>query len=450
MFWNARLRHARHAIVPGHDKGGRVNATGQRRRVRCGTWPSRRVGRCRDAQQQRRQQQQQQQQHLRCGSAPLAASRPSSRPRSPSSYHSPPPRHLHAARRYPTHRAGCCSRGMILRIPSPSPQSPLGDPKTKPARARRCSPTDRVTRPGILVRASAIRKLARHHLWRSLPTHLGITLSRARRFLNVLTRAVRLGRLFVYLVHAAPNVARDQPRLSRSLFKHSSNAAIIPRATRTVNTPAVLTLPNVSTRSTGQRMIERRTRCRRVACYHDAYGASGKQQNTKLHEGARVTEERRPRRRSSRLSSAAVEDAAWRVAGRGGRGGSDARQSDERARRRGDKIVGPPFGWWNEGKRGAGRGGNLMHDARENEGGGEGCHVSARRPASTQTDVVPTSRVMCLANLVPNPFEDFGNSRAQAVCSSTRERSLITLIWNFGEWKMSRKYRAAARVRVGN
>lgn len=82
-----------------------------------------------------------------------------------------PPRHLHAARRYPTHRAGCCSRGMILRIPSPSPQSPLGDPKTKPARARRCSPTDRVTRPGILVRASAIRKLERHrsllrHTWK--------------------------------------------------------------------------------------------------------------------------------------------------------------------------------------------------------------------------------------------------------------------------------------------
>ncbi|KYM87368.1 hypothetical protein ALC53_03555 [Atta colombica] len=57
--------------------------------------------------------------------------------------------------------------------------------------------------------------------------------------------------------------------------------------------------------------------------------------------------------------------------------------------------------------------GNLMHDARENEGGGEGCHVSARRPASTQTDTVPTSRVMCPAN----PFDDFGNSGASASCS---------------------------------
>ncbi|EGI65123.1 hypothetical protein G5I_06587 [Acromyrmex echinatior] len=54
-----------------------------------------------------------------------------------------------------------------------------------------------------------------------------------------------------------------------------------------------------------------------------------------------------------------------------------------------------------------------MHDARENEGGGEGCHVSARRPTSTQTDTVPTSRVMCPAN----PFDDFGNSGASASCS---------------------------------
>lgn len=60
-----------------------------------------------------------------------------------------------------------------------------------------------------------------------------------------------------------------------------------------------------------------------------------------------------------------------------------------------------------------------MHDTRrrENEGGGEGCHVSARRPASTQTDTVPTSRVMCPAN----PFDDFGNSGASASCSSTYE-----------------------------
>jgi len=51
-------------------------------------------------------------------------------------------------------------------LPAP-PQSPLGDPKTKPARARRCSPTDRVTRPGILVRAARVptrRKLGRHRL----------------------------------------------------------------------------------------------------------------------------------------------------------------------------------------------------------------------------------------------------------------------------------------------
>lgn len=35
------------------------------------------------------------------------------------------PRHLHAARRYPTHRAGCCSRGMIPRIPSTPSPAPL-------------------------------------------------------------------------------------------------------------------------------------------------------------------------------------------------------------------------------------------------------------------------------------------------------------------------------------
>lgn len=39
----------------------------------------------------------------------------------------------------------------------------------------------------------------------------------------------------------------------------------------------------------------------------------------------------------------------------------------------------------------------------------------ARRPASTQTDTVPTSRVMCAP---ANPFEDFGNSVSKrASCS---------------------------------
>lgn len=47
-----------------------------------------------------------------------------SAPSSSSSYHLLLPRHLHAARRYPTHRAGCCSRGMILRIPSSLPGPP--------------------------------------------------------------------------------------------------------------------------------------------------------------------------------------------------------------------------------------------------------------------------------------------------------------------------------------
>ncbi|KYN45324.1 hypothetical protein ALC56_00170 [Trachymyrmex septentrionalis] len=62
----------------------------------------------------------------------------------------------------------------LLPPPGP-PQSPLGDPKTKPARAHRCSPTDRVTltRPGILVcapRALTIRELGRHWLRRSHDT----------------------------------------------------------------------------------------------------------------------------------------------------------------------------------------------------------------------------------------------------------------------------------------
>lgn len=127
---------------PGNrDKRGRVNATGQRRRVRCGTWPSRRVGRCRcDAQQQ------QQQQHLRCGSAPLAASRPSSRPRererSPSSYHLLLARHLHAARR--------------LLLPRDDPSHPF-------------------SRPAPLSRRSASRKLnRREHAAARRPTALRV------------------------------------------------------------------------------------------------------------------------------------------------------------------------------------------------------------------------------------------------------------------------------------
>lgn len=120
---------------PGTKKregGGGANATGQRRHsVRCGTWPSRRGWR-RGAR------------HLRRASAirpsskitrtpcpPLPSSAPTRGTPLPTTPHSPLLSHPFSL-----------TPGANFLSPSTPPQSPLGEPKTKPARARRCCPTE--------------------------------------------------------------------------------------------------------------------------------------------------------------------------------------------------------------------------------------------------------------------------------------------------------------------